>query len=81
LGSLGYRQVASVLRGETTLRDALYATQAATRQYAKRQMTWFRQEPNVIWFSAFGDDPEGQTKILEQVEEWLASKETEVNDS
>ena len=81
LGSLGYRQVASALRGETTLQDALYATQAATRQYAKRQMTWFRQERDVIWFSAFGDDREGQAKILEQVEEMLASKETEVNAS
>jgi len=73
-GALGYRQVAAALRGEVTWQEALIATQAATRQYAKRQMTWFRQEPEVAWFSAFGDEPELQGRILRSVSTLLASK-------
>lgn len=54
--SLGYRQALQHLRGELTLREAVFYTQRATRQYAKRQMTWFRREQNVLWFSGFGPD-------------------------
>ena len=39
-------------------------TQIATRQYAKRQMTWFRREPGVRWFEGFGDDPSLQEQVL-----------------
>ncbi len=74
LGALGYRQVAWALRGEVSWQEALIATQAATRQYAKRQMTWFRREPEVTWFSGFGEAPELQDQILKSVHAWLASK-------
>ncbi|HUX09408.1 MAG TPA: hypothetical protein VMW51_02120, partial [Terriglobia bacterium] len=49
-------------------------TQAATRQYAKRQLTWFRREPDIRWFAGFGDDPEIQRQALEALKEWLPSK-------
>lgn len=74
LGSLGYRQVAAALRGETTLQDAVRDTQIATRQYAKRQMTWFRREPEMEWFSGFGDDPAIQRQVLDALKVWFASK-------
>jgi tRNA dimethylallyltransferase len=74
LGALGYRQVTAALRGELSFEDALRTTQGATRQYAKRQMTWFRREPGVKWFSGFGEDPVVQAQILEWVEGALASK-------
>jgi tRNA dimethylallyltransferase len=74
LTSLGYRQVASTLLGEITLEEAVRATQAATRHYAKRQMTWFRREPDMNWFSGFGDDPAIQRRVLESLKGWLASK-------
>ncbi|HVB28975.1 MAG TPA: tRNA (adenosine(37)-N6)-dimethylallyltransferase MiaA [Terriglobia bacterium] len=74
LGSLGYRQAAAALRGETTLEEAVRDTQAATRQYAKRQLTWFRREPNIRWFAGFGDHPEIQRQALEALKEWLPSK-------
>lgn len=74
LGSLGYRQVSAALRGEITLEDAMSDTQIATRHYAKRQMTWFRREPNMTWFSGFGDDPAIQHQVLGSLREWLTSK-------
>lgn len=58
LDSLGYRQAAQVLRGELSLEDALKAAQQGHRNFAKRQMTWFRREPGVQWIEGFGDDPE-----------------------
>jgi tRNA dimethylallyltransferase len=58
LGSLGYKQAAEFLRGELTRERALPMIQQAHRNYAKRQMTWFRREPEVMWFQGFGEDPE-----------------------
>jgi tRNA dimethylallyltransferase len=56
LASLGYKQAAQFLRGEVTREQALLAAQQAHRNYAKRQMTWFRREPEVCWVRGFGDD-------------------------
>ncbi len=57
LDSLGYRQATQFLRGELTGEQALAATQQGHRNYAKRQMTWFRREPDVTWLTGFGDAP------------------------
>jgi tRNA dimethylallyltransferase len=65
LGALGYRQACLVLRGEASREEAVAATQAATRHYAKRQLTWFRHEADITWFEGFGDDPNVQGGILE----------------
>ena len=56
LTSLGYKQAAQLLRGEIDFKTALHAAQQAHRNYAKRQMTWFRREPNVVWLAGFGND-------------------------
>lgn len=56
LTSLGYRQAMQSLRGELDREGALAAAQQAHRNYAKRQMTWFRREPEVFWLAGFGDD-------------------------
>ncbi len=48
--AIGYRELLSVVRGETILKNAVPAIQQATRQYAKRQLTWFRHDPRVHWF-------------------------------
>jgi len=56
LTSLGYKQAAQLLRGEIDFKTALQAAQQAHRNYAKRQMTWFRREPEVSWLEGFGDD-------------------------
>lgn len=56
LFSLGYQQAMQLVRGELTREQALQAAQQAHRNYAKRQMTWFRREPQVRWLRGFGDD-------------------------
>jgi len=61
---IGYRELRFVLRGELSLPEAREAIQQATRRYAKRQITWFRKEAGVQWFSGFGDEPGLQTRIL-----------------
>ena len=58
LDSLGYRQARAVLDGTLSEEAAIEAAQQGHRNYAKRQMTWFRREPDVHWIEAFGDAPE-----------------------
>lgn len=65
LGALGYRQAVAVLEGTATREQAVIATQSATRHYAKRQLTWFRREADIVWFEGFGDDPQVQGRIME----------------
>jgi tRNA dimethylallyltransferase len=62
LASLGYKQAVQLLRGGIDSKAALQAAQQAHRNYAKRQMTWFRREPEVVWLEGFGDDPAIQEK-------------------
>jgi tRNA dimethylallyltransferase len=56
LASLGYRQAAEFLEGSLTLEQAIAAASQGHRNYAKRQLTWFRREPEVCWLKGFGDD-------------------------
>lgn len=62
LESIGYREALLHLNGELSLQEAIVRTQAATRQYAKRQRTWFRREPEMVWLSGFGN----QEQTLEE---------------
>jgi tRNA dimethylallyltransferase len=55
--SLGYKQALEYVRGSATLEQAIASTQLETRQYAKRQLTWFRRDPDVHWLPGFGDSP------------------------
>jgi tRNA dimethylallyltransferase len=64
LGSLGYAQAMQVLRNEVSLAAAIAAAQQGHRNYAKRQMTWFRREPHTHWLAGFGDDASIQTEAL-----------------
>ena len=68
LSSLGYRQAGQLLDGQIDRAEALRAAQQAHRNYAKRQMTWFRREPEVHWLRGFGDDPEIQGEALALLE-------------
>jgi len=58
LDSLGYRQATAVLAGPMSEAAAVETAQQGHRNYAKRQLTWFRREPEVNWLDAFGDTPE-----------------------
>ena len=68
LKSLGYKQALQYLRGEVDRESALAAAQQAHRNYAKRQITWFRQEPDVHWLAGFGDDPAIQAEGIAVIE-------------
>ncbi len=69
LSALGYKQAVALMRGEGDRESAVQATQQAHRNYAKRQMTWFRREPDVIWFCGFGDDPGVQREAIKRIAE------------
>jgi tRNA dimethylallyltransferase len=71
LGAHGYRRVVEHLRGERTLAGAVEQTKLDVRHYAKRQLTWFRREPGVVWIDGFGDDPQVQLKVVRMVGESL----------
>jgi tRNA dimethylallyltransferase len=72
LDSLGYRQALAVLRGDLDVEDAAKAAQQGHRNYAKRQMTWFRREPDVNWIEGFGGDSETIGVASELVQSHLA---------
>lgn len=67
LASLGYKQAAQLLRGESTKEQAVQAAQQGHRNYAKRQMTWFRREPDVVWLKGCGDDSRIQEAATSKV--------------
>jgi tRNA dimethylallyltransferase len=58
LDSLGYRQACSMLIGGLSEKAAIAEAQQGHRNYAKRQITWFRREPDVHWIEGFGDATE-----------------------
>jgi tRNA dimethylallyltransferase len=49
LSTIGYKQIAAYLHGEMTLADAIALAKQESRRLAKRQLTWFRREPEIVW--------------------------------
>ncbi|HEK86536.1 MAG TPA: tRNA (adenosine(37)-N6)-dimethylallyltransferase MiaA [Candidatus Aminicenantes bacterium] len=62
---LGYRQVLSFLNGEISLEQTIRLTKIETRHYAKRQLTWFKKSPGIVWFEA---------KDIENIEKYIREK-------
>lgn len=56
LDALGYRQAMGVLKGTMRIEEGIGAAQQGHRNYAKRQLTWFRREPEVNWIADFGGE-------------------------
>ena len=73
LGSLGYLQAIAVLDGTLGLQEAVAAAQQGHRNYAKRQLTWFRREPAMHWLGGFGDDAAVEVEALGLVREHLTN--------
>ena len=71
LKSLGYAQSIGYLQGSISLPTAVASTKQATRQYAKRQMTWFRKEPEILWFHGFGDEKKVALEIEANVARFI----------
>lgn len=62
--AIGYKELLPYLRGECTLDEAAETLKIATRQYAKRQMTWFSAKEYVNWISA---DEAGKPRKFEEI--------------
>lgn len=71
--SHGYKQALQLLRGELTLKEAIFYAQRNTRRYAKRQMTWFRQERGMVWLKGFGEEPGIRADARELVRDFLTN--------
>jgi tRNA dimethylallyltransferase len=65
LQALGYKQAVNVIANRLDMGEAIQECQAKTRQYAKRQITWFHREPAVNWLVGFGHELHVQQKALE----------------
>lgn len=68
LQSLGYKQVVDYLRGDCDQAAAIASTKKATRNYAKRQLTWFRRDNRIHWFSL---SEEGTQQLLERIAHFI----------
>ena len=62
---IGYSELRAHLEGRMPLEAAIQQIQQATRNFAKRQLTWFRKEPGVSWLTTFGDSPDAVEAALD----------------
>ena len=58
----------AALAGTLSEEAAIEATQQGHRNYAKRQLTWFRREPEVYWIAGFGDERETESESVKLIE-------------
>jgi tRNA dimethylallyltransferase len=72
LDSLGYRQASAVISGTLSEAEAIAAAQQGHRNYAKRQLTWFRREPEVHWIADFGDASQTRSAAAALIQATLA---------
>ena len=72
LSSLGYAEAAAVLRGELSREQAVAQAQQGHRNYAKRQITWFRREREIHWLKGFGSDTEIVDEATQKVTQHLS---------
>lgn len=70
--AIGYRQVMAYLTGEMSKDDAIAETVSLTKRYARRQMSWFRRDPHVVWWDV---DEEGAGEhIVSDVVAWVSQQ-------
>jgi tRNA dimethylallyltransferase len=75
LTSLGYAEATAVLQNELTREQAVAQAQQGHRNYAKRQLTWFRREPNMLWLEGCGGDLDITDQALQLVSAHLKDNE------
>jgi tRNA dimethylallyltransferase len=71
--SIGYKQALQIVKGELSPKEALFYAKRDTRRYAKRQMTWFRQEPAIEILRGFGGEPAIADRSTERISELITS--------
>jgi tRNA dimethylallyltransferase len=67
-GGLVYRQVMEMLNGIRGEQETRALIVQENRRYARRQLIWFRKEPNLIWFDGPGEQPDTLTRVLDAIE-------------
>ena len=75
---LGYKEIVAYLQGECTLEEAVYILKRDTRHFAKRQITWFKREEDVIWLNR-PEFHQSEEEILTQMLEVIDKKEMRKN--
>jgi tRNA dimethylallyltransferase len=73
LTSLGYAEAIAVLRNEITREEAVTQAQQGHRNYAKRQLTWFRRDPDIHWLEGCGGDPDITDQAIALVTQHIKS--------
>jgi len=69
--AIGYRQISCYLEGAISKDQAIEEIQVESRHYAKRQMTWFRSQPAIIWLDGQNDDGQLQNEADQRIKEFL----------
>lgn len=70
--AIGYKQLVGYISGECSLPDAVNAIKQASRQFAKRQMTWYRKMPYITWISV--DDFSNHSAMMEHIYNIVAER-------
>ena len=74
--AIGYREAAEHLQGRISLQQAIEETQKHSRHYAKRQLTWFRADADIVWLEGQSDSNELQKKAAELIQEFIQKCDT-----
>ena len=74
LGAHGYRRVVEYLQGKRDLPSAIEQTKQDVRNYAKRQLTWFRREPDASWFNGFGHEEVAKRAVFAALHHGVAEQ-------
>jgi tRNA dimethylallyltransferase len=69
LNTLGYAEIKDYLAGKINLEEAIALTILHTRQFAKRQRTWFQRDADIEWFNA--DDPDLVEQVWQRIQEFV----------
>jgi tRNA dimethylallyltransferase len=67
--AIGYKELVPVIEGRVPLETATAEIKHASRRYAKRQLTWFRADPRIVWLDVTGlSTPDATLAVLELLE-------------
>ena len=72
--AIGYRQIVDYVDGKQSMEQAVADIKMESRRYAKRQMTWFRRDPDIQWIEDRGEAPKLDTAAVALVEKFLSLK-------
>jgi len=75
--AIGYRQIAGFLAGKISLDHAKEQTKIESRRYAKRQMTWFRGDPEIVWLDATEGEERLLAQAVERIEAFLGPRQND----